>query len=106
MRKPEIKWLGDVSTYVMTFSKIITIVWAVSYIEALLFVQIATVLQFGDVAALQYVLDAVTKLGSWVVPFYFGTKVVENVAKGYETYKLGSATVEAEEVNEDDEQAG
>lgn len=82
----------------ITFSKIITIVWIASYIETLLYVQVATIFNFGDVAALQYILLTVSTLGQYVVPFYFCTKVAENLAKGFEDFLLKSS-----EQSDDDE---
>lgn len=103
-KKSELKalYFDTMVDRVLSFSKIITIVWIVSYIETLLYVQVATIFSFGDVAALQYVLSTVSTLGQYVVPFYFCTKVVENLAKGFEDFLLESSELSDDEEDSDE----
>lgn len=72
--------------YITSFSKIITITWVALWVETLIFSQVATICNFGDVTAIQYINDNVVQIGLVICGFYFCTKTVENVAKGIEYY--------------------
>lgn len=76
----------NILEYVTSFSKIITVVWIAIWVETILFTQLATIFNFGDVTAIQYLNDNVVQIGIIVCGFYFCTKTIENVAQGIETH--------------------
>ena len=69
---------------VETFSKLITQTYLLVWLEVILFSEVATILNFGESASIQYITDNVTELGKYVFGFYFSTKVIENAAQGVE----------------------
>lgn len=71
---------------VMSFTKWITIIWLCAWIEVILFSEVATIMGFGDASALTIVNDSTIQIGVIICGFYFGTKCIENVAKGIEAY--------------------
>lgn len=72
--------------HVTTWSKIITCVWLCSYVVVLIFSMVVTSLGLGDTLSIDYILRTVSELGAGIVPFYFCTKVIENVAEGIERF--------------------
>ena len=56
-----------------TFSKWITVIWLIMWIETLLFSQFAVIFSFGDVMAIQSINTTVTDLGTIVAAFYFSS---------------------------------
>ena len=74
--------------YVTSFSKAITVIWLFLFMETILFSQFATVLALGDSMAIQYINQTVSEIGVIICGFYFASKTVENVAQGYEQFKL------------------
>lgn len=71
-----------------TFSKWITVIWLLMWIETLLFSQLAVLFSFGDVMAIQSINSTVTDLGTIIAAFYFSSKTFENVAQGLEQHDL------------------
>ena len=71
-----------------SFSKWITVIWLLMWVETLLFSQFAVLFSFGDVMAIQSINSTVTDLGGVVAAFYFSSKTFENVAQGIEDYNL------------------
>lgn len=71
-----------------SFSKIITMVWIVIWIETVVFSQLATMFSFGDAAAIQVINDNTKEIGIIVTGAYFSSKCFENVARGYEEWRL------------------
>lgn len=78
-------------TRVETFSKLITKVYLIIWVETVLFSQVATILNFGDSLSIQYMFENVTKLGVYVFAFYFSTKGLENIFKGVEDHLSNTA---------------
>lgn len=74
--------------YVTSFSKAITVIWLFLFMETIFFSQIATVLSLGDAMAIQAVNQTVSEIGVIIAGFYFASKTFENVAQGYERFKL------------------
>ena len=74
--------------YVTSFSKAITVIWLFLFIETTFFSQIATVLSLGDSMAIQSMNQIVSEIGVVICGFYFASKTFENVAQGYERFKL------------------
>ena len=87
MPKPESKKKNPFS-YVTSFSKVITAAWIVMWIESILFSQLAAWLGFGDTNAISEIIRTITEIGAIICGFYFSTKCLENLAKGYETWQL------------------
>lgn len=73
--------------FVASFSKGITVVWLVCWVETILFSQLATFFNFGDALSIQYILQTVTEIGAIIAGFYFGSKTIENVAKGIQRHQ-------------------
>lgn len=71
-----------------SFSKIITMVWIVIWIENIIFSQLATVFNFGDAASIQVISDNTKEIGIIITGAYFSSKCFENIAKGYEEWRL------------------
>lgn len=71
-----------------SFTKIITTVWIVIWIESIICSQVATFFSFGDAAVLTEIVQSITTVGVIVCEFYFGKACVENVAKGIEQFLL------------------
>lgn len=86
--KPPVRSNYNPLSYVTSFSKAITVIWLFLFAETILFSQIATVFSLGDALSIQYINDTIAKIGTIVAAFYFSSKTVENVAQGYEQYKL------------------
>lgn len=74
--------------YVTTFSKALTYVWVAVWVEVVLFSEVAAIFQIGDSMAIQYINDNVKEIGLIVMGFYFGSKAAENIAEGFEDWKL------------------
>lgn len=74
--------------YVTSFSKAITVIWLFLFMETIFFSQIATVLSLGDAMAIQATNQMVSEIGVIIAGFYFASKTFENVAQGYERFKL------------------
>lgn len=91
--------------YVTTFSKALTYLWAIVWIEVVLFSEVAAMLQIGDSMAIQYINDSVKEIGLIVMGFYFGSKAAENIAEGYEDWRLKmmSQTVDIPSAEEEPE---
>lgn len=73
--------------YVTSFSKIITMSWLVVWIESILFSQIAAWFGFGDANAISEIGRTITEIGAIICGFYFSTKCLENLARGYEEWR-------------------
>lgn len=89
-------------SFLFSFSKILTIVWIVAWIETILFSQLATIFRFGDALSIQYIVETVTEIGVIIVGFYFSSKTVENVAKGIQRHKINLLDREEAKNNTDD----
>ena len=87
MQKPESKKKNPFA-YVTSFSKVITAAWIVMWIESILFSQLAAWLGFGDTNAISEIIRTITEIGAIICGFYFSTKCLENLAKGYESWQL------------------
>lgn len=74
--------------FIKSFSKIITAVWILIWIEVVVFSQIATVLQLGDATSIQVINDNTKEIGIIICGAYFGSKCFENIARGYEQFQL------------------
>lgn len=74
--------------FITSFSKSITVVWLLFWVETLLFAQFATFFNFGDALSIQYILQTVTEIGVIIAGFYFSSKTVENVAKGIQRHRM------------------
>ena len=73
---------------IWSFSKIITIVWIVVWIETVIFSQCATIFSFGDAVSIQVINDNTKEIGMIITGAYFSSKCFENIAKGYEEWRL------------------
>ena len=71
-----------------SFSKIITVVWIITWIEVVIFSQLATIFSFGDATSIQVINDNTKEIGLIVTGAYFTSKCFENVARGYEEWRL------------------
>ena len=87
--------------YVTTFSKCITFIWLFLFAETILFSQVATVMSWGDAMAIQYINDTVKSVGENITIFYFSSKAIENVAQGYEEWKLKMLNSTSDNSDED-----
>ena len=87
MQKPESKKKNPFA-YVTSFSKVITAAWIVMWIESIFFSQLAAWLGFGDTNAISEIIRTITEIGAIICGFYFSTKCLENLAKGYESWQL------------------
>jgi len=85
-----------------SFSKWITIVWLFVWVETVLFSQLATLFNFGDAMAIQSINTNVTEIGTIVAAFYFGSKTFENLAMGYEGYKIEMESLKFKDASDDD----
>lgn len=74
--------------FIKTFSKVITAVWVVIWVEVIIFSQIATIFSLGDATSIQVINDNAKEIGLVITGAYFGTKCFENLAKGYEEHQL------------------
>lgn len=94
--------------YISSFSKIITVAWLGIWMETIIFSQLATFFNFGDVQAIQYINDNVVQIGCIICAFYFCTKSIENVAIGIEDFFLekGKEKNSEEEEEEDYSEVG
>lgn len=88
MRMKDSKIKKGPFSYVTSFSKVITTVWIIMWVESILFSQAAAWFGFGDTAAISTIGQTITEIGNFICGFYFSTKCLENLAKGYEEWKL------------------
>ena len=58
------------------------------WIESIFFSQLAAWLGFGDTNAISEIIRTITEIGAIICGFYFSTKCLENLAKGYENWQL------------------
>lgn len=79
---------GEKQSFVVSFSKAITIVWLILFSEVLLFSELATTFGFGDTMAIQFINDTIKEIGTIVCGAYFTSKTFENIARGIEGYKI------------------
>lgn len=88
MQKQESNKKKSPFSYVTSFSKVITAAWIIMWVESILFSQLAAWLGFGDTNAISEITRTITEIGSIICGFYFSTKCLENLAKGYEAWQL------------------
>lgn len=69
-----------------SFSKWITAIWLILWIETTLFCEIATMFAFGDTMAIQVINDNIKEIGLILVGFYFSKSTIENCVQGYEEH--------------------
>lgn len=74
-------------SYVNSFSKIITILWLRCWVLTVLASLVLSCINKGDALVLQWVNDNVVRIGEAILPFYFCTKCIENVAQGIEKHR-------------------
>lgn len=88
--------------YVTSFAKAITVIWLFLFVETIFFSQIATILSLGDAMSIQYINNTVAEIGTIIAGFYMGSKTIENVAKGYEQFKLEQMSTRVPDASDDD----
>ncbi len=88
-------------SYVTSFSKIITMAWLVIWVESILFEQAAAWLGFGDAMAITAIGQTITEIGAIICGFYFSTKCLENIFKGYEEWRLDKQMIELDNADAD-----
>ena len=87
---------------VNSFSKWITVAWLFVWVETILFSQLATMFSFGDALSIQSLNDNIREIGIVICGAYFGAKTFENIAQGYEKFKLEQQAREIKDGSDDD----
>jgi len=85
---------------VSTYTKVITTVWLMIWVETILFSQLAAIFNFCNEVAIQCINDDVIQVGIIICEFYFGKAAIENIAKGIESYKLAKEKDASENITE------
>lgn len=87
--------------FVTSFSKVITLAWVIMWVESILFSQAAAWFGFGDTMAITTIGQTITEIGAIICGFYFSTKCLENIAKGYEEWKIHMSSIKLDNADAD-----
>lgn len=69
-----------------SFSKWITVVWLIVWVEIVLFSQVVVFLGFGDLMTIATLNENIKEIGLVICGFYFGKSAIENCFQGYEEH--------------------
>lgn len=87
-KTPSLEKKDDPLKTMWSFSKIITAVWIIIWIETVIFSQCATIFSLGDATSIQVINDNTKEIGIIITGAYFSSKCFENIARGYEEWRL------------------